>query len=139
MSMEKLKFFVVEDNASFLEGIILFLEQILNYEVIGSASDIENLLKQKARYYKADIILMEIQLTNINSIITNNKLIWMNHTKQVIAMITFQNVIGLIQLVNAGFKACVYKNRIFNDLHQAIKAVADGRMYYPENPNYEEN
>jgi DNA-binding NarL/FixJ family response regulator len=129
--MERLKIFIAEDNVSFLEGVILYLEQILKHEVIGHVSDGEEFINQRDKIQDADIILIDIQMPKINGILATKKMLWMNYTNQVIALTALQSVVGLIQLVNAGFKACVYKNRVYNDLPQAINAVTNGRMYYP--------
>ena len=131
--MERLKIFVVEDNESFLEGIILYLEQVLYHKVIGCASDGEKFLEQRKKYVEADIILMDINMPNLNGILTTKKLLWANHSKKVIALTAMQTTVGLQQLICAGFKACVFKNRVFDDLPDAVAAVTKGNICYPKN------
>lgn len=130
--MEKLKFFVVDDSAHFRSGIIFYLEQILKYNVIGDASDGEKFLEQKWEYNTADIILMDIQMPKISGIMATKKIIWEHNTKTVIAVTDFQGMVGLKELINAGFKACVFKNRIFEDLPVAIDEVTNGKLCFPE-------
>jgi len=130
--MERLKLFVVDDNEHFRSGIIFYLEQILKYKVIGEAYDGENFLKQKNIYVLADIILMDIQLPKMNGIQATKQLIWHHNNKNVIAVTDFQGIFGLTELITAGFKACVFKNRIYDDLPVAIDKVTKGRLHYPE-------
>lgn len=129
--MEKLKIFVVEDNESFREGIILYLEQILKHEVIGYASDGMKFIEQKEKHYSADVILMDIQMPNLDGIQATKRYLLANHTQKVIAVTAFHTNVGLLQLISAGFKACVFKNRIYEELPNAIEAVIKGNRYYP--------
>lgn len=130
--MERLKFFVVDDNDHFRSGIIFYLEHILKYKVVGEASDGEDFLKQKNIYVLADIILMDIQLPKMDGIQATKQLIWHYNNKNVIAVTDFQGIFGLAELITAGFKACVFKNRIYEDLPVAIESVTNGKLHYPE-------
>lgn len=130
--MERLKFFVVDDSEPFRSGIVFYLEQILRHEVIGQASNGENFLEQKENYTLADIILMDIQMPKLNGILATKKLLWLHNNKTVIAITDFEDMVGMKDLIYAGFQACVFKNRIYEDLPVAIEDVTNGRMYYPE-------
>jgi DNA-binding NarL/FixJ family response regulator len=130
--MERLKIFIVEDNKSFREGIILYLEKTLNHQVCGYASDGMKFLEQKEKHYSADVILMDIQMPNLNGILATKRYLLANHTQKVIAVTAFQTNVGLLQLISAGFKACVFKNRIYEELPDAIDAVINGKRYYPK-------
>jgi len=130
--MERLKFFVVDDSEHFRSGVIFYLEQILKYKVIGEACDGEDFLKQKNTYVFADIILMDIQLPKMDGIQATKQLIWHRNNKNVIAVTDYQGICCLKELIATGFKACVLKNRIYEDLPVAIARVTSGKLHYPE-------
>jgi DNA-binding NarL/FixJ family response regulator len=44
----------------------------------------------------------------------------------------FQDQAYLLDLIQNGFKACVYKLNIYKELPDAIKTVMSDKMYFPE-------
>ena len=136
--MEKLKIFTVDDNESFRKGIIFYLEQVLKHAVIGYSADGEQFMRQRDKSSTADIILTDIQMPKIKGILAAKHILGFHYTKIVIAITDFQNTVGLMKLISEGFKSCVFKNRIFEDLPVAIENVMRGEFYYPDNVKLED-
>ena len=66
--MKKVKFILIDDNIIFLKGITIYLEDILHHKVIGYAFNRNELVEQKVNLlYKADIVLMDIQMSDLPS------------------------------------------------------------------------
>jgi DNA-binding NarL/FixJ family response regulator len=55
-----------------------------------------------------------------------------SHLK-VIGITGYYNNTYLVELIGAGFKACIFKQNIFDMLDIAIKEVYKGGLYYPDN------
>lgn len=131
--MEKIKIIVVDDSETFRDGITFFLEQVLSYEVVGCASNGKEFLLQKEKYIAADIILMDIQMPEIDGIETAKRFLWYNSLMNVIAITSFRDIAYLRELIGAGFKGCVFKDKIFEDLETAVQYVLKGKLYFPDN------
>ncbi|UCH15108.1 MAG: response regulator transcription factor [Bacteroidales bacterium] len=129
--MKKLKFIVVDDNVTFLNGIVFYLENILLHEVIGYAVNGKEFLDQKESFYEADIILMDVQMPEFNGIEATQRYLSIYHNAKVIAVTNFPDIVYLRELINAGFKGCVFKNRIYEDLPAAIETVRKENLYFP--------
>ncbi len=121
---------IVDDNNTFKEGLKDFIETGLGYTVTATFEDGEQFLKN-TEYHKADIILMDIEMPNINGIEATKQALWKWDYLKVIAITNYQTKAYLIELVSAGFKACVFKNSVFNELDKAIDKVCKGALYYP--------
>ena len=131
--MGNLKIIVVDDNETFLEGIIFYLEHVLSHEVVGYASSGKEFLNQWGKNIIADIVLMDIQMPEINGIEAIKRLLWHYQDYKVIAITGFPETVVLRDYVSAGFKGCVFKNRIFEDLSTALDKVLTGKYFFPNN------
>jgi DNA-binding NarL/FixJ family response regulator len=129
-----MKFIVVDDNKTFREGIKYYLENILFHEVIGVATDGEEFLKMK-NSHESDIILMDIEMPNLNGIDTIKKALWNNSYLKFIAITNYTHKAYLLDLITAGFKACIFKQNVYDELENTINAVIKNQMYFPRNIN----
>lgn len=130
--MEKLKIVIVDDNKTFLEGLKFYLENVLSHEVINHAYDGREFLNNKSKSMAADIVLMDIQMPEVDGIETVKRLLWHYRDSKVIAVTEFPDTAALKDYVSAGFKGCVLKSMIFQDLSEAIDNVLTGGLYFPE-------
>ena len=126
-----MKFIVVDDNKTFREGIKYYLECILSYEVIGVACDGEEFLKME-NIHEADIILMDIEMPKLNGIEAAKKALWDNTTIKFIAITNYIDRAYLLDLISVGFKACVFKSNIYEELEEAILKVLNKKFYFPK-------
>ena len=131
--MEKLKIIVVDDNKTFLSGIIFYLEHILLHEVIGFSINGKEFLDQKEKFSNADIILMDVQMPEFDGIEATKIFMSFYHKAKVIAVTNYPDIVYLRELINAGFKGCVFKTRIYEDLPVGIDTVLKGNLFFPVN------
>lgn len=126
-----MKVIVVDDNEEFRTNITFFLEKRLNHSVIASFSD-------GASFFKAiddlspDIILMDISLPGLDGYSITKKINWEYHYYNVLALTMFKDVAYLQKLIEVGFKGCVFKSNVYNDLPRAMDAVVNGKYFWPE-------
>jgi DNA-binding NarL/FixJ family response regulator len=130
--MAYLNFIIVDDNDIFRSGIKFYLEKMLSHNVIQEFGNGEDFLKS-TNYNKADIILMDIEMPKINGIQAAKNILWEFPELKIIAITNYQEKAYLNTLIKAGFKGCVFKNNIYDDLEIAIKSVMRNQMFFPEN------
>jgi DNA-binding NarL/FixJ family response regulator len=121
---------VVDDNEIFREGLKYYLHNVLNHKVIAMAENGVEFMKLDAS--KADIILMDIEMPKLNGVETVKKALWQNYLLKFIAITNYTNKAYLRQLIGAGFKACVFKINIFEEIAPAISSVMDNHLHFPK-------
>lgn len=129
--MNAVKIIVVDDSATFREGLRFFIENMLFCTVIAEASNGHEFLQLKNKHL-ADIILMDIQMPTLNGIeaVLNDD---NNYLRKFIAISSFEDKVYLTQLLETGFKGYISKNNIYKELKKAIELVAAGCLYFPDN------
>lgn len=126
-----MKIIIVDDSKAFRNGLKYYLQKDYHYDIIGEASNGAEFLGLK-NIHQADVILMDIQMPEINGIKAARKALWdMNHLK-IIAITMYKERAYLRELIEAGFKGCVFKNEIYNKLNIIIEKVADDQICFPE-------
>lgn len=125
-----IKIFLVDDSESFRRGLRLFLEDILNYKVVGEASNGREFLN--AYKSSADIVLMDIEMPEMNGFDATKLHLWENPKTKFIAISSYRDALYLESLIMTGFKGCVFKQNVFEFLQDAIKKVLKGDLYYPK-------
>jgi DNA-binding NarL/FixJ family response regulator len=132
--IEKDKVIIVDDNDTFREGIKFYLENILSFEVIALLKNGEDFL-ESGNMNKADVILMDIEMPKLNGIKTTKMALWQWKSLCIIAITSYQDKAYLSEFLGAGFRGCVFKENIYQELDTAIKTVLNGQYYYPKNMN----
>ena len=129
--MRQLKIIVVDDNATFREGISFYLEEILNYQVLAEFTNGVDFVNANL-IDLADIVLMDIEMPKMNGIVATQKILFHQPGLKVIAVTNYRNKAYLKELILAGFKGCVLKDHIYNELGQAIDIVHNGKLYFTD-------
>lgn len=125
------KFFIVDDSYPFRKGLSEFLQNELNYQVIGEASNgIEALANNKILI--ADIIIMDIVMKELDGINTARKLLWEYPNLKILAVTGNEESVFLRQLVHTGFYGCVFKNQLFDELDIAVNQLLKGKRFFPK-------
>ena len=126
-----MKLIVVDDNKTFRDGIIFYLENVLNHKVIATAENGEEFL-QLDNIHDADIILMDVEMPKLNGIEATKKALWDNCFLKIIAITSYTEKAYLTELLHAGFKACVFKSEVYDKLELAIAELMDNKIYFPK-------
>lgn len=122
--------FLVDDNERFRSTLKLFLEGHLNHKVIEEASNGKMFLKKMKT--KADIILMDINMPELNGIEATQRSIFKAYDLKIIAVSQYSDMVDINLLINVGFRGFVSKTNLFKDLSDAITAVSTGGYFFPE-------
>jgi DNA-binding NarL/FixJ family response regulator len=125
------KFFIVDDNDPFRRALKDYIENELNYKVIGEASNGAEAICDN-NVLLADVILMDIVMKELDGITTARKLLWEYPYLKILAVTGNEESVFLRQLVNNGFFGCVFKNQLFNELSPAINQLLNGKRFFPK-------
>jgi len=124
-------FIIVDDNATFRNGLKFYIEEVLNHKVIATAETGDEFLSIP-NIYEADIVLMDNAMPIINGIDVS-KIYLMYHPELKIIMLTQQpELLTLKQLIESGILGCVDKKEIENQLELAIKNVIEGKIFFSD-------
>lgn len=123
---------IVDDNKEFRESLTLLIQNKLGYSVVATFSDGIKFYKNLYNY-EADVILMDISMPGDDGYETTKKVFWEKPNLKIIAITMFTEKAYLQKLIEAGFKGCVYKSKIYSELKQAIDEVYNGNLFFPNN------
>lgn len=122
------KIIVVDDSDTFREGLRFYIENILKFEIIDEASNGIDFLELDT-IRNADVILMDMEMPLMNGVKTVKKVLE-NYPHKVIAITNYEDKAYLNQLILAGFKGCIIKKNIHEELEVAIRQVVEGGFYF---------
>ncbi len=126
-----MKIVIIDDSYTFREGLRFFLENQLHHEVIGEASNGKEFLELEA-VPSSDIVLIDIEMPELNGIEAIQKYLSNYPFLRAIAITMYTDQVYLKQLIEVGFKGCVFKKSLFEHLEEAIELVSHGKFYFPE-------
>ena len=129
--MKSLNIIIVDDNDTFRKGINFYLVNMLKHKVIAECSDGEHFF-ELSNTSDADLILMDIEMPKLNGIETLKRHLWANRETKAIAVTNYENKLYLSELIGAGFKGCVLKKNIYNELAIAIEKVMGEEIFFPK-------
>ena len=132
MTASKPKIIIVDDNEIFRHSLEFHLTITLGYEVISCAACGDEFLALN-NIHKADIILMDIEMPGLNGIAIAKKAFVSYSYLKIIAITDYQDKAYLQELIENGFKGCVYKKKLINDIEIAINNVMNKKLYFPKN------
>jgi DNA-binding NarL/FixJ family response regulator len=136
--MNTKKIIMVDDNIRFRTDLRNYIESNLGYNVIAEASNGRAFLELPNITY-ADIILMDIAMDEMDGFEATKRVLWNYPFLHIIAITMHTEKVYLIQLIETGFRGCVFKPDIYTHLLPAIEAVLSGKIYMPDSISLEDN
>jgi len=126
-----MKIYIVDDSATFRKAIRIFLEEQEGHTVLGEAEDGEQFLKN----YKndADVVLMDLNMPNVDGYNSVKNALKNNRYVKAIAITMFEDIAYLKSLIEMGFRGCVFKSKVYQELPNALTSVYEDKYYFPEN------
>lgn len=131
--MKPLNIILVDNNKGFRAALKVFIEQQLNHIVVADVSNVDEFLGLDSIFLRrSDIILMDIIMNQIIDIDATQRinLKYLNFKR--IAVTMHDEKKFLDQILKAGFKGCVFKSNIFNNLENALQEVHSGGFFIDE-------
>lgn len=129
--MEKIKVLVADDHTIVREGVSILLEAEPDIEVIGEASDGQEVIDRVGDLHP-DIVLIDIAMPNLNGL-EATRIIKRDYPDiQVIGLTMYESDEYFFQLLGAGASGYVLKKAASTDLLAAIRSVYAGDVFlYP--------
>jgi len=127
--MKKVKIILVDDNQPFREALKELLTIKCSYEVIAEANNGQEFLSL-GESLLPDIILMDLSMPHINGFEATKKYFWLFPSSKIIAVTGSIETTFLDKLIAVGFKGCVFKHNVFDEIQKAIETVLSGKMWF---------
>lgn len=129
--MEKIKVMIVDDDDFVREGMSIILDLDDAFEVVGCAANGEEAIKL-ARKRKADVILMDIQMPQMDGI-EATRMIVTEELGRVLILTTFDDYELVKQALQCGAKGYLIKNHTPDELKDMIRSIHNGIGVMDEN------
>ena len=119
---------LVEDHTIVREGLCSLLEKQTDMEVVGEADEGRTAV-DLVRQLLPDIVIMDITMPNLNGVDATRYITGEFPEIKVIALSIHSNRRFVTDMLRAGATGYVLKECLFDELVQAIQAVAAGGSY----------
>ena len=126
--MKKTTVMIVDDHAIFRMGLASLLGTAKDILVTGDAGDGESAVK-KALKLRPDVVIMDLLMPGMDGSEATRRLLAAWPEAKVIIFTTYDSANGIGQALNAGAKGAIVKKAEFDDLLDAIRAVAAGGTF----------
>lgn len=131
-SIKNRKLFLAEGNKCLHTAIKFFIEKELQCQITGTAQNFEQLINHK-QLFNSDILLIDIHLPGQANYEVAKYILHLNHRANLIALSMSNESIELLDIILAGFKAIVLKDKIGEELEKAMLALINNGVYFPPN------
>lgn len=126
--MKKTTVMIVDDHAIFRMGLASLLGTAKDILVTGDAGDGVSAVK-KALKLRPDVVIMDLLMPGMDGSEATRRLLAAWPEAKVIIFTTYDSANGIGQALNAGAKGAIVKKAEFDDLLDAIRAVAAGGTF----------
>jgi DNA-binding NarL/FixJ family response regulator len=125
----KIKLMIAEHHGIILDALISLISSFGDFEIIGTASTGDELLK-KLEGAKPDVILLDITKPGLTGIevtrIIDEKMPWV----KVLSLSRHNHPFFIKEMLKNGAKGFLSKNCTVDELREGIKRVYDGKTYF---------
>jgi len=131
MDTAKIKVLIADDHQVLREGLRLLFEKTLDIEVIGEASDGEEVIA-KAKELSPDVILMDITMPEVNGLEAAGRITREMPEVKILLLSVHESDEYLAEMLNLGLAGYILKTASGREVIFAIRAVNKGEVYlYP--------
>lgn len=123
--METIRVLIADDQAITRSGLKALLTSLEHIEVIGEASDGEEVVRL-AEDLEPDVILMDLRMPLLNGIEATRRIHRAQPHIGVLVVTVFEDDTSVFPAIRAGARGYLLKNTDQQELHRAIQTVANG-------------
>lgn len=119
---------IVDDHQIVRDGLRSMLGKQMDIEVVGEAENGREALT-RARELNPDVVVMDIGMRELNGIDATRQLLADSPKTKVVALSMHSDRRYVSEMLAAGASGYLLKDSAFDELTQAIRAVAEGRTF----------
>ncbi len=127
--MKKINIVIADDHILIRDGIKALLQTVEEFEVVGEATDGEELV-QFIDTLNPDIVLLDITMPKKTGIEVISEVKKYNHTVKFIILSMHDNPEYVLKSVQAGALSYLLKNTDHEEIIKAVKTVSAGQKYF---------
>lgn len=119
---------LVDNHNLMREGLKALLGRTADIEVVAEATTGKEALQQAAQFCP-DVIVMDLKMPEMNDIEATQGILAGNPDIKVLALSMVMDRVNIIETLKAGAKGYLSKDCVFEELVDAIHALAEGKSY----------
>lgn len=119
---------LVDNHNLMREGLKALLGRTADIEVVAEATTGKEALQQAAQFCP-DVIVMDLKMPEMNGIEATQGILAGNPDIKVLALSMVMDRVNIIETLKAGAKGYLSKDCVFEELVDAIHALAEGKSY----------
>jgi DNA-binding NarL/FixJ family response regulator len=131
MSNQPIQVALIDDHRLFRSGISSLINNFDGYQVMFEAGNGNEFTQKISKKFKPDIALMDINMPEMDGIVTTKWLKIHYPEINVIILSMFEDAEKVLALVKMGIKGYLLKDAEPEDFKEALDAVSNGEIYYP--------
>lgn len=124
----KIRVILVDDHRIIHESLISLLRQQPDLEIVGQAEDGKSAL-ELVRKLRPNIVITDVTIPKLNGIDTTRWIVRQFPKVKVIVLSGHNHDLFVTGMIRAGASAYVLKERLFDELVEAIRTVQEGGSY----------
>lgn len=125
-----LKIILVDGNITFRADLKKLLETQFKCEVIAIVSDGDALLNLPT-LIRADMVFMDLSLPQLDTYKAMEEINWQYPNLKVLALTEYYESVYLRKLIENGFKGCLIKHNLNENIGKALDRILDNKLYFP--------
>lgn len=126
--MTKIKIILADDHSVLRTGLKLLLNNEPDMQVVGEASDGEQVLRLLEQEH-AHVLLLDLSMPNMGGLECIREIKSRSITIKILVLTMYENDDYVVEVMQAGAMGYVEKNALDTELFQAVRAVAQGQRY----------
>lgn len=127
--MEPIRLLIVDDHDLFREGLRALISTTEDIEIVGEAASGEEAIAS-AEELQPDVVLMDINMPGVDGIKSTRQILHANPTTGIIMVTMLRDDASVFSAMRAGARGYVLKGSKYQELLQAIRAVASGQALF---------
>jgi DNA-binding NarL/FixJ family response regulator len=120
---------IADDHEMILEGLHVMLKKAPEIEIIGEASNGEQLLRL-TRQLKPDVVLTDVKMPQTDGVAATKKIKEEFPHIGIVALSSYDEGRFLLDMVKAGAKGFLLKTALRSEILEAIKKASVGESFY---------
>lgn len=129
--MEKIRIIVADDHHILLDGLKALLQKQKDIEIVGLFDNGKKVFEALSST-SANVALVDINMPEMNGHELTQKIKESFPAVSVIALSMYDDAVNILEMIEAGASGYLLKNATDKELLEAIRAVAQGKLYFSQ-------